>query len=188
MAVRDRRLYRFGGPRQWLRVSYCGQSLPNPYYVKSKNHIFGPISVMLPRLKVVSEYLILRLIPTILILIAAAKLMKASRRVSMAIFCIIAPALAVTTAYILAIHENAGSFRYEYPLWIPVISCFALALANLAKLRRGAFIGVAFAVSLAPALGMDAATNAIHWLDAPRSFSTVSIDIRPQKGALQSMG
>lgn len=112
---------------KWI---YFGYLVPNSYYVKSNNSIFGSSGALFPGFKEVGEFLIRRYFPLALLSFGIAIWLKKGRQILRCFFLLL-PSMVVIMLYSRAIHENAFGFRYEYPLLIPLTGCLVLCAGSV---------------------------------------------------------
>ncbi len=135
-----------------LKVWYFGHLLPNAYYVKSSSGIFGSSGSLLPGAWLVTKFLVMRYVPLAIGVGVWAALLGIRGHVRRAALVLLLPSAAFVLLYARAIHEAAGSYRYEYPYILPLFGCLALLLALQWKQSRVAYgLILLFGASLAPA-------------------------------------
>jgi hypothetical protein len=160
----------------WRAWTY-GAFLPNPYFVKSSNAIFGGTGGLLPGWTYVLRFIVLRLVPAMLVVGFAAGVLAFEARVWVPAIVLLTPSVIVLGLYTRAIHDMAGGFRYEYPLLIPWLGAGVAALVALslrsrityrALLASAVFVVPALAAPVRPALWdyvRHVRTNALQWID-----------------------
>ncbi len=116
--------------------SYFGYLLPNPYYVKAHNLIYGIGGPTLPGLRdTVAFFRVYG--PAMLCLAVIIGLSRTLRRNWVWLLPALLPPLAVVLLYARAIHEVAYGHRYEYPFLIyGVAACAGAAALLLARMRH----------------------------------------------------
>lgn len=160
----------------WRQWTY-GVLLPNAYYVKSSNAIFGGTGSALPGWTYVLRFAVLRLVPAMLVVGLAAGVLAFEARVWVPAIALLAPSVLVLGLYSRAIHDSAGGFRYEYPLLLPWLGAGVAALLALslrsrlvykAMLTGVVFVFPALAAPVRPALWdyvRHPRSNALKWVD-----------------------
>jgi hypothetical protein len=130
-----------------LRLFYFGHLLPNPYYVKGPNAIFGLRPGAWPGLGETLRFFGQRYLP--FAAGVALPLLLGARARPRAAVLLWLPSLGITALYARAIHEMAYGFRYEWPSLWPLSLALALALADLASRSSRRFAGAALGVAIA---------------------------------------
>jgi hypothetical protein len=171
----------------WHRI-YFGVWMPNPYYVKAANRIFGTEGSSLPGAASSLRFAILRVIPMLALAWMLATFANA-RVALMARRWLAVPSLVVLVMLARVIHEMAGSFRYEYPLLAPLLLLVALAAAHLRNRTRGGFASVLAASGLCLPLILTPARSTFEtWLRHPRSLPQGVLRSGAGSNALASLG
>jgi arabinofuranosyltransferase len=120
----------------WKKV-YFGGILPNPYYVKGPNAIFGSGELTaLPGLWHVKQF-VTTFAPAILALVALMYILL--KRIPSAVWFVIIsclPALMIVAMYSKAVHEMAFGFRYEYPYLVGLVVFVAMVTVYSFKRQR----------------------------------------------------
>lgn len=187
----------FGGYVFW-KWSYFGYLLPNPYYTKAHNQIFGSAGNLFPGLSSVVKFLAFRYLPLgalIAFFFWFAKRVPpqrnggvATRRQWTALIFLIFPSLAIVLLYSQAIHEVAGGFRYEFPLLAPLLGVIAIALTQQRSASRRFWVPM-FTVMLACKLAFSQADSRIlHFAKSPIANATAWLDYQHEADALAQLG
>lgn len=171
------------------RLSTYGSILPNPYYVKSNNAIFGSDGAWLPGLSEVTRFAVLRLLPLAFLLLCAARLLLLEARAWVVALILFVPAALVLVLYTRAIHEMAGGFRYEFPIAMPLFAglCACLAAVSL-RSTRGFHALIAAAALVVPALASSVRPAWWDDLDHARSTASAWTRARAEDNALARAG
>ncbi len=170
------------------QFAYFGSLLPNPYYVKTANRIFGSSGGALPGLGVVAEFVALRLAPIAFATWAIASLAGA-RDAIVARRWLAVPSLAIVILSTNVIHEMAGSFRYEIPMLAPLVALLAIALLELGGRSRATFVAtLAISGVCIPLVLTPTRSNFVNWLAHPRALATHWLDRGAQPNALAALG
>lgn len=170
------------------KILYFGDMLPNAYWVKSHNRIFGSSGALLPGLLHVAQFLVVRWFPLAALAFGILALGLPGRQV-LAVAALVAPALGVELLYLRAIHEAAGGFRYGYPLLAPLFCTLALGLA-LAWRRapRGMVAGCTAGIAVLPMLLTDQFAPVFRWARAPVASATAWIGYEYEGDGLARLG
>lgn len=112
---------------------YFGFVLPNPYYVKGHNAIFGAQDVLLPGWEQTQAFLQL-ILPWAALGIPLFFLAGGSRSARRALLVAVVPGTIMVLLYARAIHEAAFFHRYEFP-YLVFLSLFLVGLFSLLSLR-----------------------------------------------------
>jgi arabinofuranosyltransferase len=170
-------------------AAYFGHVLPNPYYVKSANRIFGSSGDPLPGLDTTWRFALMRFLPLAGLAALLAGWAAAGRRALAAGAWLALPSAVVLALYSRAVHEMAGGYRYEWPLLAPLFAGAAVALGALRKRSGASFAGALAAGGVAlPLLYSPLPPPILNWLSHPRSAATVWLEGRPQGNALERLG
>jgi hypothetical protein len=171
-----------------MKSSYFGQPLPNSYYVKFANGIFGTAGHWLPGLVEVGQFALQRALPLALLLGGVGLLLWSPRQVS-AFALLLTPAGLMAILYGRVVHEAAGGFRYEYPLMLPLFVGLGLCAARVWQLRPLVFVWVTlFATVGVPLLSIGQSSDLFRWVRAPIEAPTHWLGYRFENGALARMG
>jgi len=136
-----------------LKYLYFGTFIPNSYFVKSSNAIFGSAGIFFPGEKEVIEFLIRRYIPLLLIIGVVAIWKKKNDEIWKPIICLV-PSAVVVILYSRAIHEVSFGFRYEYPLLIPLIGCLIFYVGRVwTRSHKVFFLLFTLAILCVPFIG-----------------------------------
>ncbi|MCC7011802.1 MAG: hypothetical protein IT454_04490 [Planctomycetes bacterium] len=155
------------------RISYFGQLLSNPYYVKVANRIFGSDGALLPGADTSARFVALRLAPVVFLVVALAVGARAGSESLRRGFWLLVPATVVTLSYARAIHEMAGGYRYEFPMLAPFAGALVIGVCALRQRSKGLFAGVLCGGALVvPLLATPSSPVLVHWLAHPRSVAT----------------
>lgn len=147
--------------------------MPNAYYVKSSNAIFGSEGSWLPGWTYVLRFVVLRLVPAMLVVGLAAGVLAFEARVWVPAIVLLVPSVVVLSMYARAIHEMAGGFRYEYPLLLPWLGTGVAALLALSLRSRLVYKALlASVVFVVPALAAPVRPALWHYVRHPRSNAT----------------
>lgn len=136
--VRTGALFLLGLGLYWLwKQAVFGHWLPNAYYVKSDNRIFGSRGALLPGLAETWSFVRLygpAALGAALLALAASRFRAAGWRALAATL----PGLAIVALYTRAIHEQAFGHRYEFPylVYVQLLLGFALCTAFSRSLAR----------------------------------------------------
>jgi hypothetical protein len=118
------------------KLLYFGHLLPNPYYVKMHNMIFGSSGHLLPGLWHVRQSLYMYL-PWLFIATAALSVALIKYwRIAWPAALTAAPAAVIVALYSRAIHETAFGHRYEYPYLSSIVMLFLAVGFCFLYLRR----------------------------------------------------
>ena len=162
-----------GGLLAW-KAWYFGHFLPNAYYVKSRNAIFGSSGSLLPGWMQVTKFLVLWYAPLVILISGWAKLLGVPARIQRVAALVLLPSTAIVLLYARAIHESAGGYRYEYFCLAVLYGCLAALLGAQWKRSPSAFGWIlVFGASLVPALELP---QLERFLRAP--FATATLWVR----------
>ena len=170
------------------KINYFGDVLPNAYWVKANNKIFGSTDILLPGLSDAAAFLALRWIP--FALVAGLLLIVASSRIRQhlpyLLLCL--PAFGIAVLYARAIHEVAGGFRYGFPMLPPIFAIGGIALAMILKAYPGRGIA-GVAIGLCALVVMDSSKNSdpLQWAKKPQARALNWVAYEPTDGPLQSL-
>lgn len=170
------------------KVNYFGDVLPNAYWVKANNKIFGSTETFLPGFSDAAAFLAMRWVP--FALVAGLLLIFAAPRLrpNLPYLLLCLPALGIAVLYAKAIHEVAGGFRYGYPMLPPVFAIGGVALAMILKTypHRGL---AGLAVGLCTLVVMDSGKNSdpLQWAKKPQARALNWVAYEPTDGPLQSL-
>jgi hypothetical protein len=170
------------------KTAYFGDALPNAYWVKSHNNIFGSDGTLLPGALHVAQFLGFRWAP--LAALAFGILAWAiPKRLVLAVAALVAPALGVALLYVRAIHEAAGGFRYGFPLLVPLFGALAFGLA-LAWRRapRGMVAGCVGAAIAVPLLLTNQYAPLFRWVRDPLGSASGWIGYEYEGDGLARLG
>jgi arabinofuranosyltransferase len=170
-------------------AAYFGHLLPNPYYVKSANRIFGSSGEALPGLDTTWRFALMRFLPLAGLAALLARWAGAGRRALAPAAWLALPSAVVLALYARAVHEMAGGYRYEWPLLAPLFAGAAVALGALRRRSKASFAGALAAGGIAvPLLYSPLPPPILNWLSHPRSAATVWLEGRNQGNALERLG
>ncbi len=134
---------------------YFGSLLPNAYWVKSNNHVYGKGGTGLPGLKPVFDYVAMRMIPLAIIIaiMAVARHRYGTSRASFPWYLVVS-ALLLVGAYTLTIHETADGFRYTYPYGAMLLLALGWVLAGAlgGEMKEGIMTGAIVLAAFVPFL------------------------------------
>lgn len=171
----------------WQEATF-GRLLSNPYYVKTDNGIFGPISSALPGSRIVLEFVSLRLVPVTALLLISAWAARVPARVCYTFGLMSLPLITIILAYARVIHETAGAFRYELPILVPAVIPGIMLLGHVTRdSGRRMMTTLILAVS-SLALVADYDADCLRWADAPRFFGTTWMNSDQHHGPLAALG
>ena len=131
-----------GGLALWAlwKKSYFGYLLPNPYYVKVANGIFGSNGDLFPGLGYTLVFL-LEYGPWVAGLGCLLFLFRDVRRQWLALTLTVLPGVVLILGFTRAIHEMSFEHRYEFPFLVYAQLAIAYAVGLLyRRLRNGAFV------------------------------------------------
>ena len=158
------------GTYLYWKISYFGDIFPNAYWVKSDNAIYGSGGPALPGFKDVTLSSILRWMPLVTAACVLLWVAGFGRRI-LAVAFVLAPFAVVHLAYLRAIHEVAGGFRYAFPLYTAAL--VALGFAFLMVWNRRRWTGTASVAAVAMVLVLivvphntrlfKSAAKPVHW-------------------------
>lgn len=107
----------------WKKL-YFGYLLPNPYYMKANNAIFGSQGTFLPGWDPTRAFLALAL-PWLIAGFVLLLLVRGPRTTKTALLIAALPGAIMVTAYARTIHEAAIFYRYDYPylvyVFLPIV-------------------------------------------------------------------
>jgi len=186
-----------GGYLVW-KWAYFGYLLPNPYYTKAHNEIFGTAGNVLPGVSEVVRFTVFRIAPVLALIVAVrgfaprpaepSNARPPSKRGLLALALLLLPSLGVVLLYSRAIHEVAGGFRYEYPHLLPWLGVLVIVMVQrgLDKPRKALAV---FAVVLAGKLLFSGADSSLlHRLRNPVQSALAWTDYRHEDDPLAAMG
>jgi hypothetical protein len=169
----------YGAYLGW-KVVYFGSALPNPYYVKAHNAIFGATGSWLPGLPYVAGFVQSRLLPALVPMMVLAYAISLPRKTILAAAALLSTPLAILFAYSLSIHETATSLRYEFPLLMPFVLSGSLCVHALweknAKIARCVLLLIAYGVYL---LGSVRPSMVLRWSASPVTAASAWVHARP---------
>lgn len=150
------------------KIWYFGDALPNAYWVKSHNKIFGSSERMLPGLSQVAYFMAYRFLPAALVVAGLFALAGSRPRKVLPYIILAAPALAVALLYSKAIHEVAGGYRYGYPMLAPIIALTALGVIALLRQRPRVMLATCTVGLMgATTIGSTHSTDPLLWTQKP---------------------
>ncbi len=118
----------------WKKM-YFGYLLPNPYYVKTHNAIFGLKTFLLPGWDTTLNFFKF-ILPWVAAGIFLYVLARHHRTIRRAILTAIIPGVLMVLVYARAVHEAAYFFRYEFPYLVYLHIFLVGLLCILAKRFR----------------------------------------------------
>jgi len=124
----------------WRLVSF-GDVLPNPYYVKAHNAIYGSHASFLAGAAEVGRFLGTRLLP-FAGLVTCVGLLSGGGSVWLRLAVLLLPSIFGVVSYANAIHEMAFGYRYAYPHLTPVVIALAWGIARLWATKPRAALGL----------------------------------------------
>ena len=162
------------------KVLYFGSFIPNAYFVKSDNAIFGSAGILFPGKKEVIEFLIRRYLPLLLIIGVITIWKKKNGEIWKPLICLV-PSAVVVILYSRAIHEVSFGFRYEYPLLIPLIGCLVFYIGHIwGRSVKGFYFLTALAILCVPLIGKIQDSLSFYalryWARSPITSATGWID------------
>lgn len=170
------------------KVAYFGDVLPNAYWVKAHNRIFGSSGALLPGALEVAQFLVLRWAPLAALAALALAAARAGRD-ALAVAVLVAPSLGVELLYARAIHEVAGGFRYGWPLLPPLVGALAYGLALAWRRAPRAVLATATAtIALVPPLLTDQFAPVFRWMRSPVASATGWTGYEYDTDALAKLG
>lgn len=180
-----------------LHWAYYGVLLPNPYYVKSANRIFGSSGALLPGAGSSIEFALLRALPLLGCVAVLAGLRGVDARWEhwarwerwRRRAWLLVPTLLLLVLLARVIREMAGSFRYEYPLLAPFCLLLALGVLELRAWSRRAYAALLVVTGIALPLAFTPARSELaQRLAHPRSLATGWLRDEPPGNALARLG
>lgn len=187
----------FGGYLVW-KWAYFGYLLPNPYYTKAHNEIFGTAGNVLPGVSDVVKFTVFRIAPVFALIVAVRgfaprpaepySARPESTRGLLALALLLIPSLSVVLLYSRAIHEVAGGFRYEYPHLLPWLGVLAIVMVQRGLDKPRIALAV-FAVVLAGKLLFSGAdSRLLHRLRDPVQSALAWTDYHHEDDPLAALG
>lgn len=190
----------FGG-YLFFKWTYFGYLLPNPYYTKAHNQIFGTAGDALPGISDVVKFAVFRIAPVFVVIAAItvagwfaptpeqnAKVRIDSRHRRMALGLLLAPSLGVVLLYSRAIHEVAGGFRYEYPHLLPLLGLLAIVMIQRGLDAPRKALILFTMVLTGKMLFSDADSRLLHRLSDPVRSAWAWTGYRHEDDPLAAMG
>ena len=170
------------------KALYFGDTLPNAYWVKSHNNIFGSDGSVLPGALHVAQFLVVRWMPLAALAFGVLAWAMPKRPV-LAVAVLVTPSLGVELLYLRAIHEAAGGFRYGYPLLAPLFCALALGLAVAwRRAPRGMVAACAGALIAVPLLLTNQYAPVFRWVRDPLASATRWIGYQYEGDGLARLG
>ncbi len=161
------------------KLRYFGYLLPNPYYVKSNDKVFGSAGVILPGIPEVIAFLKMRYLPAVFLGTGVVLWSRPSASLRRAAILLL-PSFAVVLLYARGIHEVTYGYRYEYPQLLPLAGCIALWIADLWRRRPKRFlILVSLAIACGPLLDLPSSRAALSSARQPVVAATLWTDSHP---------
>lgn len=170
------------------KVWYFGDALPNAYWVKSHNKIFGDTGILLPGLSQVGYFMVLRFIPLAMAALALFALAGTHFRSHLPYIAVAIPGLIIALLYMKAIHEVAGGFRYGFPMLAPLFVLFGLGMASvLLRYPQVAVAGCVAGLMGVTTIGASRSLEAIARTHQPKVHATSWIGQEPSGGPLERL-
>jgi hypothetical protein len=159
----------FGAFVAW-HCAYFGHCVPNTYYVKAANALFGSDGSLLPGLETTLRFAAVRWFPLAGIAFGLAVVVGAPRAALRTGAVLALPSLLLIALYARAIHEMTGGFRFEYPMLAPPVLALVVAACALRAASAPRFYGALSIAGVAlPLLAAPTPAPFWHWLAHPRS-------------------